>query len=310
MRMRKRYPVIVLLLIVAAIALGAALATSDASATETFAGCSCHSQTAVHTAHGYPSVDCTGCHPGGTGAPTPAMCAAACHPTLPAPHPSSPGTGCYAYTPCHGGDSPSPSPSPTDTGTPSPTPSATDTPTPTPSATDDGGGGVGGVDDENADDVGFPATGYPPSDGSSTPWLLITGAFAAGLTLLFAVWRIPAARRRDSEAPSEPEPPVTPQDECQRQSTEHGCPARWRAAVLVCVVGAAAAMGVGVYLLTAPAGAPPSPAAGAAEMTDPAQTPATPVVVPKVTYARPVRLVIPKIRPRRRRRERRPDVRS
>jgi hypothetical protein len=52
-------------------------------------------------------------------------------------------------------------------------------------------------DDANADDVGFPATGYPPSDGSSTPWLLITGAFAAGLALLFAVWRIPAARRND-----------------------------------------------------------------------------------------------------------------
>jgi LPXTG-site transpeptidase (sortase) family protein len=65
--------------------------------------------------------------------------------------------------------------------------------------------------------------------------------------------------------------------------------------VLVCVVGAAAAMGVGVYLLTAPDGAPPRPAASAAEMTDPAETPATPVVVPKVTYARPVRLVIPKI---------------
>jgi LPXTG-site transpeptidase (sortase) family protein len=65
--------------------------------------------------------------------------------------------------------------------------------------------------------------------------------------------------------------------------------------VLVCVVGAAAALGVGVYLLTAPDSAPPSPAASAAEMTDPAETPATPVVVPNVTYARPVRLVIPKI---------------
>jgi hypothetical protein len=52
-------------------------------------------------------------------------------------------------------------------------------------------------DNNDADGVGFPATGYPPSDGGSTPWLLITGAFAAGLAMLFAVWRIPAARRRD-----------------------------------------------------------------------------------------------------------------
>ena len=52
-------------------------------------------------------------------------------------------------------------------------------------------------EDEDADDVGFPATGYPPSDGGSTPWLLITGAFAAGLTLLFAAWRLHPARRHN-----------------------------------------------------------------------------------------------------------------
>ena len=200
--MRRRYPVILLVVLVVAIALSAALATSDASATTTWTcGGDCHNATAMHVAP-HTSLACDTCH--ADGGPVPATCAqaAGCHPDVPATgaHASAAGTGCNAYTPCHGGDSPSPTPSPTptDTATPSPTPTATDTPTPTPSATDDGSG-TGGVtdEDEDADDVGFPATGYPPSDGGSTPWLLITGAFAAGLAMLFAVWRIPAARRRD-----------------------------------------------------------------------------------------------------------------
>ena len=65
--------------------------------------------------------------------------------------------------------------------------------------------------------------------------------------------------------------------------------------MLVCLVGALAAIGAGVYLLAASDSAPESPAASLSATTDPVQKPATPVVVPKVTYARPVRLVIPKI---------------
>ena len=72
-------------------------------------------------------------------------------------------------------------------------------------------------------------------------------------------------------------------------------PARWRAAVLVCLVGALVAIAAGVYLLVAPDGAPEGSFASPATMTDPAQTPATPVRVPEVTFALPVRLVIPKI---------------
>ena len=49
----------------------------------------------------------------------------------------------------------------------------------------------------DAEDVGFPATGYPPSDGGSTSWLLVTGAFVAGLTLLFSAWRLRPARRHN-----------------------------------------------------------------------------------------------------------------
>ncbi len=58
------------------------------------------------------------------------------------------------------------------TSTPSPSPSATSTSVP-----------------------GLPTTGYPPGDGGS-PWLLMTGVFAAGATLLFAAWRLRAASRR------------------------------------------------------------------------------------------------------------------
>jgi hypothetical protein len=51
--------------------------------------------------------------------------------------------------------------------------------------------------DDDADGVGFPATGYPPSDGGSTTWLLVSGAFAVGLVLLFAAWRLHPARRHN-----------------------------------------------------------------------------------------------------------------
>ena len=65
-------------------------------------------------------------------------------------------------------------------GTVTPTPTAT--PTPTPSVT---GTSV----------PGLPTTGYPPEDGGS-PWLLVTGVFAASVTLFFAAWRLRAASRR------------------------------------------------------------------------------------------------------------------
>jgi LPXTG-site transpeptidase (sortase) family protein len=68
-----------------------------------------------------------------------------------------------------------------------------------------------------------------------------------------------------------------------------------RAAVLVILVAALAALAAGVYLLVAPDGVPESPAASAAELTDPAEKPAAPATVPRITYAPPVRLVIPKI---------------
>lgn len=72
-------------------------------------------------------------------------------------------------------------------------------------------------------------------------------------------------------------------------------PALRRAAVLVVLVGALAALAAGVYLLVAADGSPESPAANASELTDPAQRPATLAVLPKITYALPERLVIPKI---------------
>ena len=72
--------------------------------------------------------------------------------------------------------------SPTPTPTPTPTSTSTSTPTPSPSAT-------------STAVPGLPTTGYPPADGGS-PWLFVTGLFAAGVTLLFAAWRLRAASRR------------------------------------------------------------------------------------------------------------------
>jgi LPXTG-site transpeptidase (sortase) family protein len=68
-----------------------------------------------------------------------------------------------------------------------------------------------------------------------------------------------------------------------------------RAAVLVALVGAAVALAAGVYLLVPPDGAPETPVVRAEQTTDPAEEPATPAAVPKVTYGLPVRLIIPKI---------------
>jgi LPXTG-site transpeptidase (sortase) family protein len=65
--------------------------------------------------------------------------------------------------------------------------------------------------------------------------------------------------------------------------------------VLVLLVAALAALAAGAYLLFASDDGSESPAASAAELTDPAVEPASPAAVPKVTYGLPVRLVIPKI---------------
>ena len=88
---------------------------------------------------------------------------------------------------------------------------------------------------------------------------------------------------------------MTRHDEVPKREQRARLSAWRRAAVLVCVLGAAAAIGIGVYLLTAPDGGPASPAANAAELTDPDESPASQVAVPKITYGLPKRLVIPKI---------------
>jgi len=200
--MRRRYPVLVLAILLVAIALSASLVVANAGATPTWTCGSCHAQTATHDTHGVGTatgVACDSCHVNGVAEPpTPAACAS-CHTTLPDSHPA--GGGCFA-TGCHAAPSPTPTPTPTDTETPTPTPTPTETststptPTPTPSATENGGGGVGGETDEETSAVGFPTTGYPPSSGGSAPWPLITGLFVGGATLLFAAWRLRAAAAR------------------------------------------------------------------------------------------------------------------
>jgi hypothetical protein len=210
--MKKRYALAVLLVLLVAIALSASLVTADANATVawTCGAVGCHDSAfpgGIHALTTHAATACGTCHTNGTGQPpTPAGCAT-CH-DVPDNH--TPAGGCFVAD-CHAApptptptptptDTPTPTPTPTDTSTPTPTPTPTatetSTPTPSPSATDDGGGGVGGVTDKDAESVGFPATGYPPSDGGS-PWLLVTGAFAAGLALLLTTVKFRAAARRN-----------------------------------------------------------------------------------------------------------------
>lgn len=79
--MRKRYPVAVLLVLLAAIALSASLVTTSANAQPTFTTCSsCHPSSTTHpTAIHHVGVACATCHVNGTAnPPTPAACAP-CH---------------------------------------------------------------------------------------------------------------------------------------------------------------------------------------------------------------------------------------
>jgi hypothetical protein len=216
--MKKNHVLFVVLILLAAIALTVSLAVADAGANPTFTGgtpsCgSCHNGSGtppagVHEVPAHASVfpsNCAACHPGGSpaNAPLPSTCAG-CHTAAAilagTTHVAS---GCTTTDGCHGFVEPTPTPTPTGTATPTPTPTPTETststptPTPSPSATDDGGGGTGGeTDEEAADDVGFPATGYPPSGGGSLSLPLVAGVFAAGLTLLLVAWRLSAAAHR------------------------------------------------------------------------------------------------------------------
>ena len=99
---------------------------------------------------------------------------------------------------------------------------------------------------------------------------------------------MPLRAGADRAAP--PEPSTTPESRATRRRRRKRQLARRRAAALVCLIGALVALGAGVHLLTAPARTAENP-------------PARKVVAPgvktvaasKVTYARPARLIIPKI---------------
>ena len=217
--MRSRYLVIALMVLLVAIALSASLATSNANALPTFNNAlqgvgpcdSCHSLAATHAIAGHATAmeTCTPCHGSSTANPPLPSACASCHGAaniLASATHALPATGCDTTDGCHGFVEPTPTPTPTptetptETPTPTPTPTetatATPTPTPSPSATEEAGGETAGVtDEETAEAVGFPATGYPPSDGGSS-WPLVGGAFAAGLTLLLVAWRLRVVARR------------------------------------------------------------------------------------------------------------------
>jgi IPT/TIG domain len=87
MRMRKYYPVAVLLILLAAIALSASLVTTNANALPTFTTAvggigpcdSCHGESATHTSANHTTLACSSCHLSGTATPPTPVACAACH---------------------------------------------------------------------------------------------------------------------------------------------------------------------------------------------------------------------------------------
>jgi hypothetical protein len=107
--MRKYYPVAALLILLAAIAIMAAIVTTNANATPTFTVCgACHGQTATHAKH-LPAVACASCHTAGaTKPPPPSACASStCHgaAAILARHLTQ---GCGTTPGCHGVPAPTP----------------------------------------------------------------------------------------------------------------------------------------------------------------------------------------------------------
>ena len=87
MRMRKYYPVVVLLILLAAIALSVSLVTTNANALPTFTTAvggigpcdSCHTITATHAIVNHTTLACGSCHLSGTATPPTPVACAACH---------------------------------------------------------------------------------------------------------------------------------------------------------------------------------------------------------------------------------------
>lgn len=104
---------------------------------------------------------------------------------------------------------------------------------------------------------------------------------------------MPLRAGTDREAP--PETSTTRESRAARRQRRKRQLARRRVAALVCLIGALVALAAGVHLLTAPARTPKSPPAQRVAARQAEKVIASKVAAPKVTYARPVRLTIPKI---------------
>jgi LPXTG-site transpeptidase (sortase) family protein len=99
---------------------------------------------------------------------------------------------------------------------------------------------------------------------------------------------VPLRAGTDREAP--PETSTTRETRAARRRRRARQLARKRVAALVCLIAALVALAAGVHLLAAPARTPESQAAQRVVARQNEK-----VIAPKVTYARPVRLTIPKI---------------
>ena len=104
---------------------------------------------------------------------------------------------------------------------------------------------------------------------------------------------MPLRAGTDREAP--PEPSTTPESRAARRRRRKRQLARQRVVALVCLIGALVAVGAGVHLLTAPARTAENPPAGKVDAPRVETVSVSKAAASKITYARPVRLTIPKI---------------
>jgi sortase (surface protein transpeptidase) len=101
--------------------------------------------------------------------------------------------------------------------------------------------------------------------------------------------------RVGTDREASPETSTTPESRAARRRRQKRQLARQRVVALVCLIGALVALGAGVHLLTAPARTAENPPAGKVHAPRVETVAASKVAPSKVTYARPMRLIIPKI---------------
>jgi LPXTG-site transpeptidase (sortase) family protein len=104
---------------------------------------------------------------------------------------------------------------------------------------------------------------------------------------------MPLRAGTDREAP--PQPSTTPESRAARRRRRKRQLVRQRVVTLACLIGALVALGAGVHFLTAPTRTAENPPAGKVDAPRVETVAVSKAAASKITYARPARLIIPKI---------------